>query len=173
MLIRPAQSEDALDVARVHVRAWQAGYRGLLPADELARLHPEERAQRYDFASCDPHTPKTLVAVDHGVICGFATTALAPESELAGHGELSAPYVDPDWWRRGVGTTLLAAARARLQAAGFGHALLWLLAGNVRGEHFYREDRWVPDGQRRTAVVWGISVAEIRYRRALDDRIGR
>jgi hypothetical protein len=31
MLLRRAEPGDAMDVARVHVRSWQAGYRGLLP----------------------------------------------------------------------------------------------------------------------------------------------
>ena len=31
MFLRPAEPDDAMEVARVHVRSWQAGYRGLLP----------------------------------------------------------------------------------------------------------------------------------------------
>lgn len=37
MRLRPAQPEDALAVARVHVRSWQAAYRGLLPDDHIGR----------------------------------------------------------------------------------------------------------------------------------------
>ena len=60
MLIRPAEPDDALDVARVHVRSWQTGYHGLLPAAYLDQLRPEERAQRYDFATQDIRKPATL-----------------------------------------------------------------------------------------------------------------
>lgn len=38
MELRPALPADALAVARVHVRAWQVGYRGLLPAAYLDSL---------------------------------------------------------------------------------------------------------------------------------------
>ena len=31
MILRPAEPEDAMPVARVHVRAWQVAYRGLMP----------------------------------------------------------------------------------------------------------------------------------------------
>jgi hypothetical protein len=34
-------------VALVHVRAWQVGYRNLLPDEYLDGLWPEERARRY------------------------------------------------------------------------------------------------------------------------------
>ena len=165
MLLRPARPDDALAVARVHVRSWQAGYRTLLPADYLAGLRPEERAARYDFGSVDPRSPATIVALEAGLICGFATTAAA-EAEV---GELSALYVDPDCWGRGIGAALVSAARARLAGLGFRDAVLWLLAGNTRAERFYRRDGWAPDGVQRRAAVWGVTVDELRYRRALED----
>ena len=74
MLIRPAEAADALAVARVHVRAWQAAYRTLLPQDYLDRLRPEDRAERYDFSHQDPLKPYTMVACDGDAILGFATT---------------------------------------------------------------------------------------------------
>lgn len=168
MLIRPAKPEDALSVARVHVRAWQTGYRHLLPADYLAKLRPEDRAQRYDFATQDSHRPMTIVAVEDGTIRGFATTAPSRDSDVPNHGELCALYVDPDAWGHGIGVALTTAARRRLTALGYQHAMLWLLAGNQRGERFYRADGWMPDGLTRTDRIWGIAVDEVRYQRSLD-----
>jgi hypothetical protein len=46
MLLRPAEPADAMAVARVHVRSWQAAYSTLLPAEYLDQLRPEDRAQR-------------------------------------------------------------------------------------------------------------------------------
>jgi GNAT superfamily N-acetyltransferase len=150
MLGRSAESDDAIAVARVHVHSWQVAYRTLLPGDYLDQLRPEDRAQKYNFSSLDP---RTVVAVDAGVIHGFATTAPARELDMPGHGELCALYVDPDHWGRGIGMVLVGSARARLFDLGFRHAVLWVLAGNVRAERFYRIDRCVPDGQRRTESV--------------------
>jgi GNAT superfamily N-acetyltransferase len=168
MLIRPALPDDALDVARVHVRAWQVGYRGLLPDEYLDALRPEQRAQRYDFATQDSHKPATLVAVTQGAIRGFATVAPARDSDRPEHGELCALYVDPDWWGHGIGAALIAVARKRLFAHGFRYANLWVLAGNARAERFYRKDGWQPDGHRRIDQVWAVTVDEIRYHTALD-----
>jgi GNAT superfamily N-acetyltransferase len=167
MLLRPAQPEDALAVARVHVRAWQTGYRDLLPATYLDRLRPEERAQRYDFATQDIRKPATLVALADDTVRGFATTSPARDHESPEHGELCALYVDPDWWGRGLGAALIVAARNRLAEQGYRYASLWLLAGNARGERFYWKDDWRPDGQRRADRIWDITVDEIRYRRLL------
>ena len=167
MLLRPAEPDDAIAVARVHVRSWKAAYRTLLPDDYLDQLRPEDRAQKYNFSSLDPLQPQTIVAAEAGVIHGFATTAPAREPDMPGCGELCALYVDPDQWSRGIGVALVAAARSRLFDLGFRGAVLWILAGNVRAERFYRIDGWVPEGRRRIESVWGVTVDEIRYQRTL------
>jgi GNAT superfamily N-acetyltransferase len=143
-------------------------YRTLLPADYLDQLRPEDRAQKYDFASLDPRKPQTIVAVEEGLIHGFATTAPSRNPDLPGHGESYALYVDPEQWGRGIGVALISAARTRLFRLGFRNAVLWVLAGNIRAEHFYQIDRWAPDGLRRTDSVWGVTVDEIRYQRELE-----
>lgn len=176
MFLRPAEPEDALAVARVHVRSWQAAYKGLLPDDYLDQLRPEDRASKYDFASLDPLKPRTLVAVEEGLIQGFATTRLvpaaivtpSPELDPKHWGELCALYVDPEHWGCGMGVALAEAARAHLFSLGMQNAYLWVLAGNLRAERFYQRDGWVPDDARRTDTLWGITVEELRYQRRLD-----
>jgi GNAT superfamily N-acetyltransferase len=167
MLLRPAAPEDALAVARVHVRSWQVAYRKLLPDDYLDRLRPEDRASTYDFETADPLKPRTIVAAEQEQIVGFGTTAPSRQPDLPNHGELCALYVDPERWGRGIGAALVSAARANLLELGFQRAFLWVLAGNARAERFYRIDQWVADGIRRTDTVWGIQVDELRYQRTL------
>ncbi len=166
MLIRPAQPEDALAVARVHVRSWQAAYRSLLPDEYLDQLRPEDRAARYDFSHTDPQKPYTQVAESDGAIMGFATTAPARDGDCAGQGELLALYLAPESWGLGIGHQLAAAARQRLTDEGFAGAVLWVLEGNVRADRFYRKGGWLPDGSQKRDEIWGITVSEIRYRRA-------
>ena len=157
-----------MGVARVHVRSWQAGYRGLLPDTYLDTLRPEDRAARYVFGSDDPRASATMVATEDGQICGFATTMPARDSDVPEYAELAALYVDPEWWGRGVGRALMHAARNRLLDQGFRDAVLWLSAGNARADRFYRIDGWAPDGLSRRDTVWGVTVDEVRYRRHLD-----
>ena len=154
--LRAAAPADALAVARVHVRAWQVGYRGLLPDGYLDGLRAEDRAARYTLGRSDG--PQTTVAVVDDAIAGF----------VAIHGdELAALHVDPDRWGGGVGRALIARARADLVAAGVSEAHLWLLDGNARAQRFYERDGWTTDGTRRTDTVWGIEVRELRFRRLL------
>ena len=93
--VREAVAEDAIAVAQVHVRSWQVGYRGLLPAEFLDALRPEDRASRYGFDQMNPDGPFTQVAVDGDLICGLVTTGRCRDDELQGNGEVWAIYVDP------------------------------------------------------------------------------
>ena len=167
MNLRPAAPADATSVARVHVRAWQEAYRGLMPGDYLAGLRPQERAQHYDFATLDPARPRTVVAVEADAILGFATVSPARDADAIGQGELCALYVEPDCWGRGIGRALASAARDDLCRLGFTRAVLWVVAGNTRAEQFYRADGWSPDGLRRARQVWNVTVDTVRYWRVL------
>ena len=156
-----------MEVANVHVRSWQIGYRGLISDEYLDALRPEDRANRYTFGSSDPHGLATTVAVDAGVICGFATTGPARGADGRRGGELHGLYVDPPSWGLGVGRVLIANAREHLRGQGFAEACLWVLVGNDRAERFYQADGWVSDGTRRVATVHGVVVDEVRYDRQL------
>jgi ribosomal protein S18 acetylase RimI-like enzyme len=198
MLLRPAQPSDALAIARIHVRAWQHGYAGILPASYLNQLRPEDRAEKYDLSHADPSHPHTIVATDADItnqtetsslgniashsadptgqsasglindkILGFATTRPSQESDLPHHGELTALYVDPDSWGRGIGVALVSAARAHLVSLSLRHAYLFTLVDNLRAQHFYKSDQWTPDGLSRTDTVWGAAVHVLRFQRNL------
>jgi GNAT superfamily N-acetyltransferase len=167
MILRNAEPADALAIAEVHVRAWQVAYRGLLTDEYLDGLRPEDRAKKYTLGSTDGHRPTTIVAVEDGVICGFATTMPAHDADAAGSGELAALYVDPKEWGKGMGLALIQAARAQLRARGFRRAVLWVLVGNKRAQRFYEKDGWRLDGSRRLNQVWGATVDEVRMARGL------
>jgi len=165
--VRAARPADAPAVAEVHVRAWQAGYRDLLPDAYLDSLRPEDRAARYTFDRHGADDPITIVLLVAGVIRGFTT--IGPARDIADRDvrEVLALYVEPHSWGRGIGRRLIVEARRRLTASGFTEAILWVLAGNRRAERFYRADGWLPDGARREEQIWGVTADEVRYRRML------
>jgi|HubBroStandDraft_6_1064221.scaffolds.fasta_scaffold336820_2 ribosomal protein S18 acetylase RimI-like enzyme len=167
MIIRNADPADAREVARVHVRSWQAAYRGLFPDDFLDALRPEDRESRYTFGSTDPAAPRTILAVIDPAVVGFATTSPSSDEDLPGVGEVAALYIDPSHWRSGIGGALLDEALARLRAAGYVEALLWVLVGNQAAQRFYRTQGWQADGARRDEAPWGIKAEVVRYRRSL------
>jgi ribosomal protein S18 acetylase RimI-like enzyme len=163
--IRAASANDKNDLARVHVRSWQVGYRGLISVDFLRKMRAEDRAARYTFG--DATSPLTMVATEGEGILGFATFGVSQDVDGSHEGEIFALYVDPDFWGQGVGRALLVNARTSLRKMSFTMANLWVLKGNERATRFYEFDGWSSDGIRREEVVWGITVNEICFKRSL------
>lgn len=164
--VRDAIPQDALEVAGVHVRAWQAAYGGLLDQDYLDSLRVEDRAARYTFDATDHADPRTILAVEDGSIRGFASYGGCRDQDLPGWGELYALYVDPPHWGVGIGRQLMGHVYKRLQVLRFEQAVLWVLSANERAERFYRTEGWAPDGLRRTEAIWSIEVEVTRFRRS-------
>jgi ribosomal protein S18 acetylase RimI-like enzyme len=167
LVVRDATAEDALEVARVHIRAWRAAYRGLMPDEYLDGLREQERASRYSLGAAGSGTPETILAVRDGSIRGFASIGSSRDADVPDAGELCALYIDPPHWQEGIGSLLMTHGYERLRARGFDEAILWLLVGNEGAERFYRADGWRPDGSNRHENVWGVESHVIRFRRAL------
>jgi ribosomal protein S18 acetylase RimI-like enzyme len=166
--IRRATVLDAPALGQVHVRAWQAAYRGQMPDDYLDGLRPEERAAGWERGlSRDRDRDPVLVAEEDGRVVGFAVVGPAEDPE--GAGELYAINVGPDRWGTGAGRALLAAAQAELARLDYAEAVLWVLPDNARARRFYELAGWTTDGTQRTSEVLGVVVPEVRYRRRLQD----
>lgn len=167
MHIVRAEPRDAVTVADIHVRAWQAGYRELLPQDHLKGIDVRAKADRYELDLTLPEGPVTLLAAgEDGAVAGFTTIGRCRDKGSP-DGEVWALYVDPDRWREGIGTLLIGSARDELQHHEFRHAALWVMERNVRARQFYERDGWCTDGQRRVETIGTVPVNEVRYRRRL------
>jgi GNAT superfamily N-acetyltransferase len=166
-VVRDARPQEAYAIARVHTRSWQVGYAHAFPAEALASISAERRADRWADRLRAPQ-PRTalLVAEADGEVCGFAALGPARESR-ARVGELYAIYVDPDHWGTGVGQALIAEGEERLRAAGFTEAILWVLEDNPRARRFYEAAGWTHDGGTKRDTHLNTEVTEVRYRKSL------
>lgn len=164
--VRDAQTADAAPLATIHVRSWQAAYRGIFPDAFLEALDVgrRERWRWNRLGNPPPRTATLLVELD-GRPVGF--TDLGPATGLDETGEIYAFYLHPDHWGRGHGRALMEAAVQRLRSSGFAEAILWVVAENSRARHFYEAAGWRPDGVRRIEEIGGVQANELRYRRSL------
>ncbi|MGW5671099.1 N-acetyltransferase family protein [Micromonospora sp. NPDC003776] len=179
--IRREEPDDAEAVARVHVHSWQTGYAGIMPDEVLRRLNPAAWAQRRrDLGTADPEHPfTTLLAEADGTLAGFVTFGPYRNNQDRGdldpkYGEILAMYLEPDWWGRGAGRALFAAARAGLAERGWTEYRLWVLADNVRARRFYERAGLSPDGEESSYPVPlhggrdPVRLRELRYTGRLD-----
>ncbi len=165
--IRPAAPSDAAEIAEAHVRAWQAAYRGLMPQDFLDGLDVERREAGWRRLLDGPTGFGVLVPVLDGRVVGFASTGPSRD-DAEGLAELYAINLHPDAWGHGAGSALLRAAEGEIARRGHHEAVLWVVPGNTRARRFYERHGWTSDGvERPIDVADGVSVPELRYRRAL------
>jgi ribosomal protein S18 acetylase RimI-like enzyme len=170
MDIRPARMEDVPEIAVVHVRSWQAAYRGLLPQAYLDGLDPGQRTGQWELSlsAADSHGG-TLVADAGGRLSGFVSYGPARDDDADSRraGEIYAIYLMPAAWDEGIGRQLMAAALGRLGEAGFDQALLWVLDSNARARRFYEAGGWHAEGAAKRDDSFGVPMTEVRYRRSL------
>lgn len=171
MHIRTAQLGDADALADVQVRAWKAGYRGLISDAYLDALTVDDRIGMWrEFLQDPPRRSARLLAERPGRpgrIAGYVLAGGEGMDPDADRGQIYAVYVAPEDWRTGVGRTLLSAGCRHLRDAGFADAVLWVHEGNVRARAFYAAAGWRADGAGQREQVHGIEVSEVRYHRAL------
>lgn len=167
--IREPTIADTEAMGEVHVRAWQAAYRSMMPDDYLDGLRPEDRAAMWCRQIDRVGGEGLLVAEaaeDPGVIAGFVAFGperLPADTAARGRGEVYAINLDPAWWGRGIGRRLFQAAVEGLGQRGFDDMVLWVLPENARARALYDSEGWAPDGASKTEVLLGVTVAEIRY----------
>lgn len=116
---RPAERQALEDLQRRASLAWEE-YREALLA------HPDAIA----LPLAQIEAGRVVVAEAGGVLLGFAV--VLPRAD--GKAELDGLFVEPDHWRRGLGSRLVAAAEA-MAAAGGAEALC--VVANPRAEGFY------------------------------------
>ncbi len=174
MRVHNATVGDAPHIAEIHVRSWQAAYRGILLDSLLDGLSVSEREQNWRALLSDGGDRWLALVVEDsgGALVGFCSVATPSRDEDAGEttAEVGALYVDPDHWREGAGEAMLSAALEQLGEKGWRDVILWVLPENRAALTFY--DRFgfvIEDGVENPEERSGRPV--IRLRASLDEPI--
>lgn len=169
MRIREAEPKDAEGIAGVHVRSWQAAYRGQLTDDYLDGLKVEDRVDQHRRTLREPMPEwRTWVAEDDGRLLGFAVTGPSEDADADPKtGEVYAIYLEPDRVGTGAGRQLFQHAVDDLRGRGFHTATLWVLESNERTRRFYEVAGWKPDGMVTSERVDCEMRPTVRYRSEL------
>jgi ribosomal protein S18 acetylase RimI-like enzyme len=158
-MARLAIPGDARTIAEVHVRSWQAAYRGVVTDEFLDSLDVDRRAEMIEGAIRD-ESKGLLVAEQDGHVAGFSMLAASYDE---GWGEVLAIYASPDHWGVGVGYELMAASVEWLQEQGYQRAMLMVLENNPRARTFYERQGWSLGKRIRIENIGGRDLTEVRY----------
>jgi GNAT superfamily N-acetyltransferase len=133
---RPARPEDRLLLEDIQRRAsldWPSGYRRFLLAHPEAVSLPAEQIT----------DGRVVVAEEGAFVVGFVVVLPGED----GRAELDGLFVDPGWWRRGIGRALIGEAE-RL-AIGSGAGAIDVIA-NPQALGFYEACGFVTTGSMDT-----------------------
>jgi ribosomal protein S18 acetylase RimI-like enzyme len=160
--VRDAAPSDAGELAEVHVAAWRAGHRRVLPDAVLDGLDVAAGARRWAVVLGDPAPGSRVLVLEVGdgddqVLAGLAVLG-SRSPEL---GVLEEIAVDPARWGGGGGRVLLRAATDALGQAGHVEAVLSVLPDNARALSLYESEGWTADGGEVDAD------GRVTYRRSL------
>jgi GNAT superfamily N-acetyltransferase len=155
--IRPAEPDDAPEIASVHVRAWRETYKGIVDQPFLDAMDIEARTRRWREGLAK-RAAGTFVAVEGGRVAGFASIGPARDPQRDGQAELYAIYLDPPRRGRGIGRLLFAEAARYAAKNGFAVLFVNVLEANLPAQAFYERM-----GGRRSADGHEITIGERRF----------
>ncbi len=163
--VRIAWAEDAEAIAALQVRAWQALYGDLLPAEALA-LDPEQAAAAWRSSLAAPRDARNraLVALERNRVVGFAviTPAGDPDCDPVSDAELVELAVEPTERGKGHGSRLLQAAVETMAADRFRRAVLWAVATDDALRAFLTGAGWAPDTAHRELDLDGEGTTRVK-----------
>jgi GNAT superfamily N-acetyltransferase len=150
MRLRPATRADIPALAQL-IRACdesQAGWAG--PGVPIPSVEEEELEWELRFARRGAWT--ALAEDVDGAIAGvvaYATGTVSREDHtpVPGLAHVSAVFVHPEHWRKGIARRLLDEAEAAMREQGYDRAQLWTLEGSP-AEEVYAALGWRRDGRR-------------------------
>jgi L-amino acid N-acyltransferase YncA len=165
VVVRRATVDDAPAIAAIHVRAWQAAYRGIVPAAFLESLSVEDREARWRKNFADQASTMYVAEEPDGVVGWASVGGCRDPDATRATGELWAIYVAPSRWHHGVGRALWVRGKSHLEAAGFSSVVVWVLEDNRPARRFYEAVGFAaePD-QTKVIEIGGAGLREVRLR---------
>jgi GNAT superfamily N-acetyltransferase len=166
--IREAFPIDTEAIVGVQAAGWRAAYPGIVPARHLRDLPISTWRSNIRNGLRSPEGDSfTRIADLDGVVAGYCYVAAPARGGPEGSpvAELVAIYVEPAFWRSGIGTELAQAAISEARQRSYEDMVLWTFEDNRRALSFYRALGWESDGASRPHRATGVPT--VRLRRAL------
>jgi GNAT superfamily N-acetyltransferase len=163
--VRNATPQDALGIARVHVKTWQCAYKGQIPDSFLDTLSVDQRTATWKKALENPEEGVYPFVVEaDGRIIGWCTVGKSRDDDATKDiGELHGIYIDPEYIGKGIGSALMKHSLETLRKEGCKKATLWVLDTNEKTRAWYEHKGWVIEGKTKTEPRDGFDLHETRY----------
>lgn len=130
--MRPATIDDAEVLAAYHHRCWVIAFSALTPGTQ-EQMDPRGNVDLFRARLARDSGYVTIVAEVSGIVIGHTTVF---------RNKLVHLFVNPDYWRQGIGLQLLGIGEGLLRDAGHREVELWTRVGNDPAIALYRKCGW-------------------------------
>jgi len=155
-----AEIIHAKSLAQLHVRAWQEAYKNIVSKEAMDSFTVEERTKSFTEGIINK-TENTYVCMLDNIITGFVTLGKCRDTDIDNAGEIWGIYLDPNYWRKGIGSELANWAIDYLVKSGFKKIVLWVFKDNSPSRKFYESLDFILDGKEMLVEV--CNAKGIRY----------
>ena len=168
-VIRRPLATEARSLAALFAASWEAGYRGLMPDALLDRRSTVEGVleRRNAKRKTPPGRLDWVMEWEGNLVASSSSGPVRDEDPEEGLAEIYSFYVDPAFWRRGFGRTLVRHVCRELAERGFDHVVLHCLTDNARARRFYESMGFRVEIERFPKAVEEFQLDHTRYRMAL------
>ena len=166
--IRLADKTDAKQIAAVHIASWQAIYRGHLPDSFLDNLSLTQREKEWQ-GYFDAGTIALVIEFENTII-GFASICPTrdQDDDPKRVAEISAIYLLPQFWRKGLGRKLCLTVFNAASEKRFKEITIWVLDSNNSARRFYESLGFVETGDTEIEHIDDESLQSVRYKKSLN-----
>ena len=162
--IRKASLADADGIAETHARSFKEGHREFMPQVSLAMVNKDDDSIKRWKNRLIQTNSHTLIAEDKqkniGLIYLMVDCKIDEKNLIA---EIVYFYIDPDYWRQGIGTLLWKEAREYLLKQNIFEVFCWVLKSNPKSRAFYESLGAKSDGTEQTVEKLGTTTIQIKY----------
>jgi L-amino acid N-acyltransferase YncA len=141
-----------------------------MPDEYLDGLDVEMRANMWRQLAQEPDKIILVAEDEEGTMVGFSAAGPSRDADANPNtAEVSAIYVHPEKWEKGIGRALLSASLDQVRKREFDQVTLWVLEANQRARSFYESFGFILDGAVKDDDIYkDFAVREVRYRLNLE-----
>jgi len=163
IIIRKANLSDVPDIARVHIRSWQVAYQGIMPSSVIDRLELKDFLDRWE-ERIEVISLHVFVIEVNKTMAGFLDfTYIEGKHNTMKTAEVKRFYLDPDYWRLGLGRKLFYSVLSIIKADGGDKVLVLVLKTNDRARQFYKSVGFKATGEESVSKIIGFDRVVVRY----------
>lgn len=161
--IRRATIGDEIQLAQVHIQAWQESYRGLISDDYLTGLSNEmdDRLAMWKSILANPKRWAWVATVADKIV-GFILFGPPRDENREAYIELGAIYLLAAEKNKGIGFALLSSGFKHMKSLGYEKSYCWVLEGNPTIA-FYEKSGATFRGQTKLDEIAGKEMKELAY----------